>query len=135
MCFSASLPFSTVLYTSPRCIQWNVFRLFYFLSSSLLTLWRHLVIQYIQSINNLGPFQAFFHTYLPQTYTRVQKFNHTSYSLLNKPPWYSELWDGQGRVNLFVSWRSFLLCPWHLLSQFSRFSRKMDFWEKLSNFD
>ena len=68
-------------------------------------------------------------------YTRVQKFNHTSYSLLNKPPWYSKLWDGQGRASLFVSWRRFLLCPWHLRSQFSRFSRKMDFWEKLSKFD
>ena len=33
-------------------------------------------------------------------YTRVQKFN---YSLLNKPPLKSKLWEGQGQTHLLVS--------------------------------
>ena len=41
-------------------------------------------------------------------YTRVQKFNHTSYNLLNKPLWKSELWKGQGQANLLVSCGRFL---------------------------
>ena len=33
------------------------------------------------------------HTYIC---TLVQMFNYTNYNLLNKPPWYSELWEEQG---------------------------------------
>ena len=64
-------------------------------------------------------------------YTRSRKFAHTSYSLLHKHPWQSELW-AYGRAKLFQSWGPFLKnmmkdqkFGWQFLVQFKRYSYKI----------
>ena len=67
-------------------------------------------------------------------YTRNQKSNHTSYCLLHKQPWWSELWNGRGWASILVNWGNFLPNYKLLLSHFSKFSKQRNFLENVKNF-
>ena len=52
--------------------------------------------------------------------TRSHKVAHSSYSLLHKHPWYSELWAWQGRAKLLESWGPSLKNMYLTVCQFSK---------------